>query len=860
MARRHRRVAITADATSPATRATILRLTASNPQSPPSNPPVHNLRDAWRALRRTPLVSIVAILSLALGIGANTAMFSILDTLILRTLPVPHAGRLALLTNEGRPASLTNPIWEEIRAREEAFDGAFAWSMQRFNLATGGEAELVDGMYASGRIFDVLGVPAVVGRVFTPSDDRRGGGDAGLVAVISHDYWQRQYGGARDVIGRGLTLEGRTFTIVGVTPPGFFGPEVGRRFDVAIPLGTERAIRGNESALDQRSWWWLQAMVRLGPGQSLAAANAALRQMQPHVREATIPPHYRPENVERYLRDPYTLMEASTGTSRLRDQYQRPLLTIMAVVGLVLLIACGNVANLLLARATARRHELSVRQALGASRAQLARQLFAESALLSASGAILGILFAVWGSRLLVRQLALRGTPAALDLSLDWRVFAFTAAVAVGTALLFGTAPALRAARARPMEAMREQGRGNSGDARAGLGGSLVVMQVALSLVLVVGAALFLRTFATLTSMRLGFDRDRVLVVRVDATRSAVDTLARVALYERLQRAALGVPGVSQAALSVVTPVSGTTWNNLVEVDGMPPRSEEERSTNVNVLTPGWFATYGTPLLAGRDIDARDREGAPMVAVVNETFVRKHLGGGNPIGRIIRQPGFMGEPGRTIEIVGLARDAVYGGLRDTLPPTMYLPLAQNGRTPSSISLSVRGERGAPATLGRAIVAALAQVDPALSLRVTPLEQQVQGSLTQERLVAMLSAFFGALALLLAGVGLYGVTAYAVTRRRAELGIRMALGSAPAGIMRLVMARVAALVVAGVVLGSLASWWLSRFVGGLLYGLTPRDPFSFGAGALALVLVGLLAGWVPARRAARLDPATVLREE
>ncbi len=821
---------------------------------------MHDLRDAWRALRRTPLVTTVAILSLALGIGANTAMFSILDTLILRTLPVPHANRLALVTVESRPASLTNPIWEEIRAREGAFDGAFVWSMQRFNLAAGGEAELIDGMYASGRIFDVLGVPAYLGRTFTPSDDRWGGGDAGLVAVISHAYWERRYGGARDVLGRALTLDGKAFTIIGVTPPGFFGPEVGRRFDVAIPLGAERAIRGHESALDQRSYWWLQGIVRLRPGQALAEANAAMRQMQPQVREATIPQHYRPENVERYLRDPYVLVEASTGTSRLRDSYQRPLLVIMAVVGLVLLIACGNIANLLLARATARRHELSVRQALGASRARLARQLFAESALLSASGALLGILFAVWGSRLLVSQLSTRGTAAALDLSLDWRVFAFTAAVAIGTALLFGTAPALRAAQARPMEAMREQGRGNSGDGRVGLGGSLVVVQVALSLVLVVGAALFLRTFTTLTTMRLGFDRDRVLVVRVDASRSAVDTSARVALYERLQRAALAVPGVSQAALSVVTPVSGSTWNNLIEVDGMPPRAEEDRLTNVNMLTPGWFATYGTPLLAGRDFDARDRVGAPRVAVVNETFVRKHLGGGNPIGRILRQPGFMGSPTQVFEIVGLAKDAVYGSLRDTLPPTMYLPIAQSGRTQSSISLSVRTERGAPATLGRALIAAVVQVDPALSMRVTTLEQQVDGSLTQERMVALLSAFFGALALLLAGVGLYGVTAYAVTRRRAELGIRMALGSAPAGVMRLVMGRVALLVAGGVVLGSAATWWLSRFVGGLLFGLTPRDPLSFGAGALALAVVGLVAGWIPARRAARLDPATLLREE
>jgi len=821
--------------------------------------PVHDLRDAWRALRRTPLVTAVAILSLALGIGANTAIFSILDALVLRALPVPYAERLALLSVEGRPATITNPIWEAMRTRVDRFDGAFAWSRQRFNLAAGGEAELVTGIYASGAMFEVLGVQPQLGRLFSDADDRRGGGESGPVAVLSHDYWERQYGRARDVVGRAIMLEGTVFTIVGVTPPGFFGPEVGRTFDVAVPLATEAIVRGDESALDQRSYWWLTAMVRLRTGQSLAQATAAWRAIQPQVREATIPPNWRPEHLIEYLREPYSLVAASTGTSILRDQYQRPLLTIMGVVGLVLLIACGNIANLLLARATARRHELSVRQALGASRLRLARQLLSESVLLSLLGAALGLLVAVWGSRALVSQLAVYGSPASLALALDWRVFGFTAAVAMTTALLFGTAPALRAARARPMEAMREQGRGNSSDGRIGLGGGLVVAQVSLSLVLVVAAGLFLRTFGTLASLQLGFDRDRILVVQVDATRSAVDSAGRLALYDRLERAAAAVPGVAGASISVVTPVSGSTWNDAIEVDGMPPRSEEERLTNVNFVTPGWFAAYGTPLLAGRDVEARDGRGAPDVIVVNETFVRRHLGGGNPIGRVVRQPGPAGRPAQRLEVVGVVRDAVYGSLRDTIPPTMYQPLAQVDRVPSSVSLSVRAARGALVQLGPAVVAALGAVDPAVSLRLRPLAQQVGSSLAQERLVALLSAFFGALALLLAGVGLYGVTAYAVTRRRAELGIRMALGSAPAAILRLVMGRVAALVAAGVVVGAVAAWWLSRFVEGMLFGTSARDPMAFGVGAAVLALIGLAAGWVPATRAARIDPAQVLRE-
>lgn len=819
-----------------------------------------DLRDAWRALRRTPLVTAVAVLSLALGIGANTAMFSIVDTLILRTLPVPHAGRLALVSQGKDFSSLTNPIWESLRDRPSLFDGAFAWGGARFNLARGGEVDPVDGLYVSGDMFDVLGVRAQIGRTLLPSDDKRGGGSEGLVAVISDSYWRRHYGASPDVIGRGILLSQTAFTIVGVTPPGFFGPEVGRSFDVAVPLGAEAAVRGAESILDRRSTWWLGVMVRLRPGQTLAQATAALRAVQPQVRDATMPETYRQESRDRYLADPLQLHPAASGTSSLRSEYRRPLLTLMAVVGLVLLIACGNIANLLLARATARRHELSVRQALGASRWRLARQLLAESVLLSVVGAAVGILFAVWGSRLLVSQLSTASEPVVLALALDWRMFGFTALVAVTTALLFGTLPALRASRARPMEAMREQGRGNSSDGRIGLGGGLVVAQVALSLALVVGAGLFVRTFAALSSVPLGFDRDQVLVVNLSVQTSATDSTRRADLFERVRQAALATPGVSQAAISMVTPVSGSTWNDAVWVDGAPPLPEEQRLTNINLLSPDWFATYGTRLIAGRDIDERDRAGAPLAAVVNQTFAKHFFGAKNPIGQMVRREGNAKNPDRVYQVVGLAEDAVYVSLRDTVPPTMYLALPQNMEGPTFAALSVRSDGPSPSALARPLGVAIAAVDPALSFTVKTLAGQVDDSLSQERLVALLSGFFGVLALLLAGLGLYGVTAYSVSRRRAELGIRMALGSAPAGVLRLVLARVAALVAVGVVSGALLAWGLSRLVASLLYGLSPQDPLTFAGGATLLVAVGVAAGWIPARRASRIDPATVLREE
>ncbi len=551
-----------------------------------------DLRYGLRMLRLSPAFTLVAVASLALGIGANSAIFGLVDSVLLKSLPVREPDRLVLLDG----GSWTHPIWEQIRDRQaEIVSGAAAWSELRFDLSRGGPTEPVEGLWVSGEFFDVLGVPAIAGRTFTARDDARDGGPDGPVAVISYAFWQRHFGGAADAIGRPLTLDRTPFTIVGVTPPGFFGPAVGRSFDVAVPLGTQAIVRGPQSWLDQRSTWVLEIMARLKPGQTADAATRALRAVQPQIRSATNP-DWPAEMAGDYLRDGFTLVPAAAGPSGLRTRYGQPLMVLMAVVGLVLLIACANIANLLLARAAGRQHELSMRLALGATRGRLTRQLLVESLLLASLGAALGLLLAQWGSRLLVTQLATPRSTVALDLTLDWRILAFTAGVAVATAVLFGTAPALRARHVEPHDALKEQGRSPAGERVRAPGGPLIAVQVAFSLVLVVAAGLFLRTFATLATRDLGFERDPVLVVEVDASRSRVPADGRLELFNRVREAAAAVPGVARAGISRITPVSGSGWNGPVELADRPDLTERERMTFFNSVTPGWFATYGTPL------------------------------------------------------------------------------------------------------------------------------------------------------------------------------------------------------------------------------------------------------------------------
>jgi len=819
----------------------------------------HDLRIAWRQLLATPIVTAIAVLSLALGIGANTAIFSLVNSLSLRALPVKDPQRLAILDPQDNGA-WTYPILEELRRRSQLFDGIFAWDTQRFDLANGGVTEFVDGAWATAGLFDTLGVGPLVGRTFTEADDVRGGGPDGPVAVISHAFWQRRFGGAGEAIGTRLTLEGVPFTVVGVMPPGFFGPDVGRRLDVIVPVGMLTTVRP-ERSLEQRDYWWLSIMVRLKAGQSIDQATDAIRSLQPQIREATLPINWPTVDLMQYLKAPLTLAPAATGNSSLRQRYERPLLTIMVVVVLVLLIACANIANLLLARATARRHEWSVRLALGASRWRLVRLLLTESLLLSAIGAGVGFLVARWGSQLLVAQLSTQTNTVFLDLSIDWRVLAFTTGTTVITALLFGVAPAFRAAGVSPMEAIKEQGRGaGSETGRVSFASGLVVVQVALSVILVVAAALFLRTFTKLATLDLGFDPSQVLVVTMSAERAPIATAQRMAVFERARQAVASLPGVQGTALSFITPVSGHNWGNRLEVSGGVALTDSRRSALRNEVSPEFFETYGQRLIAGRAFTDRDRDGSPLVAIVNEAFARRFLDGANPIGHTLRRYPVRPDDA-SLEIVGVVGDAVYRRIRDPIPPTVYSSAMQPDRSlPSTeYNLNVRSASGTSMLLTRSIADAIAGVNKDLALTFRPLSDQIGASLTQERVVAMLAGFFGALALLLAGLGLYGVTSYAVSRRRNEIGIRMALGAAPAAVVRLVLSRVSMLVGLGVVIGAGISLWAAPFVATLLYGLEPRDPMTLAGSIAVLAAVGAVAGWLPARRASRIDPVVVLRD-
>jgi predicted permease len=798
----------------------------------------------------------VAVLSLALGIGANTAIFSLVDSLILRTLPVVEPQRLVILSgrrDSGNRPAFSYATFDQIRRHADAFDGAFAYSFSggKGTLTIAGEQLPVDRFFVAGDFFATLGMTPVIGRLLTSQDDNAGGQP---VAVISHALWRRRFGGDVRVIGSTITFDRKPVTIVGVTPPAFLGIEVGRSFDMILPT------RLDGDGLDDRAPW-LNIMLRMKRGVSLDAATAALRAAQPQIREGALPRQGRTT----FLREPFVLEPAAAGTSMLRERFARPLTALLAVVAMVLLIASANIANLLLARGMARRHEWSVRLALGASRWRLVRQLLSESVVLTVAGTVVGLFFARWATRLLVAQLDTPLKPVALNLSFDWRVIAFTTAIMATVAIVFGVMPAQRATRVAPIDALREQGRMPGGaSSSGGWSAGLIVAQVALSLALVIAAGLFVRTFERLAHAPLGFDRDRILLATITAP--TVPPADRNLLYQRLVRAAASVPGVAQAGGSLDPPIVGTLVGDIVITDpGVAPAGGAKIVSQGSQITGGLLEAFGTPILRGRDFDARDTPTSPKVILVDEALVQRLFPGrdllGAPVALTFRSGGFGDVPLGTFTVVGIVADAAYRSIRAQMQPTIYWPLTQRDDPLlfTYFYIGVRAQSGSPALLSRGVGAALTAVNRDLTMTFRPLSESVADSLAQDRLVAMLSGFFGALALLLSGLGLYGVTAYAVARRRTEIGIRMALGAAPAGVVRLVLARVAMLVGIGVATGAGLSLWASTLIASLLYGLAPRDPGTFALAALVLLAVAMLAGWLPAYRASRLDPAEVLRE-
>jgi putative ABC transport system permease protein len=817
-------------------------------------------RYALRTLRANPGFAATAVLSLALGIGANTAIFSILNAVMLRSLPVEDPQRLVQLgsprpeANRPLRVSFTNPIWEQVRDHQQAFSGTLAYSTDRFDLAAGGESHFVEGLWVSGDYFRVLGVPALRGRVFTPDDDLRGGGRAGPAAEISHAFWKRHFANDPDIVGKTIRLNRHPFTIVGVTPPWFKGLDVDTAYDVAIPIACEPILRTDRSALSDSSWWWLRILGRLLPAETPQQAEAKMKALAPEVNRATIPSNFGAEGQKQYLQRSFALRPAATGFSDTGTQYRTALYTLMVVVGLVLLIACANIANLLLARAAARQREISIRMAIGAARRRVVRQLMSESLLLSMLGAIGGLLFAVWGSRLLVRFLSKAGGQLQLDTAPDLRVLAFTMVVAILTGVLFGLAPALRATSVSPNNALKERARGMAGS-RFGLGSALVTGQVALSLMLLVGAGLFLGTLRNLLTIDLGFNLHNILLVHADMMQTYVPKEQRPHVYRDIVDRLRAIPGVSSASSSAMTPIGRGQWDSAVSPEGYSPRRADDTLVYFNRISPGYFATIRQPLLLGRDFSAHDDAGAPKAMLITESVARRFFAPADPIGKTIRAYG----PGKEglYQVIGVVKDAKYAAVDEGLSLTVYVACAQDTEPWSGVNFEVRTDR-LPETFIPAVRAAIGEVNRGISLEFHNFETQVNDSLLQPRLVALLSAFFGGLALLLAMIGLYGVTAYGVARRQGEIGIRTALGAQPRSVVWLVLREVAVMLAIGTLIGLGASLVAGRLVASLLYQVKPYDAAPLAVAAVVLGISTGIAAYLPAHRAARLDPMAALR--
>jgi putative ABC transport system permease protein len=817
---------------------------------------IGDVRYALRALRTAPAFATVAILSLALGIGANTAVFSVINALVLRSLPVNHPEELVAVVRGQDGMIFTNPLWEAIRDRQDMFSGIFATSMTSLNLTAGGEARRVDASTVSGDYFATLGVRAVTGRLIARSDDYRG---CPGVAVLSEGFWSSHYSADPGVIGKPMLIEGHPFTIIGVSDGRFSGMSVGQRPQIFVPICTEQVIRGANSQLDERSSWYLEIVGRPKPGLTRTQIEARFATLAPGIVEATIPPNASAEGLKYYRSAVFHVQDAARGFSFVRDMYAKALYVLMAIVGLVLLIACANVANLLLARAAVRRREMAVRVALGAGRGRLARQLITESLLLSAIGAVLGAAFAVWGSRVLVALLSRGDSGVALDLRVDPRILLFTIGVAMLTGLLFGLVPAWRAGRVDPQAAMKAQGRGVAeGHSRFAIGKALVVAQVALSLVLIMGAGLLIGSWRKLATLDPGFRSEGVLLIGTNIRNTNTPPEQRLVVHQQLIDAMRRLPGVQSASGSQITPVGGSTWNDAFKTDGFTPKSEKDGVAWVNPVSDGYFQTLEIPVLAGRDFDTRDTRTSSKVAIVNEAMARRFFGTPAALGRRFQKEEGSGWS-QPIEVVGVVGTTKYRSMRDSAQPIVYFPRAQVSPDAQEMSLEVRGAAGA-AGLVPVVTKAIASINPRITLDITTLETQLAESLTIPRAIAMLSGFFGTLAVLLATIGLYGVMAYTVARRRNEIGVRIALGADQSRVVRMVLGEVAAMVVAGVVFGTGLSLGLTRLVTSFLYGMKPTDPGTLVVSALVLVMGGHAAAPRPARRAATLDPVTALREE
>jgi predicted permease len=828
-----------------------------------------DLAYSFRTLRRSPLFTTAAVLSLALGIGANTAIFSLLNQVVLRSLPVADPEHLVLLhTDYSAPGSSSSdnaesvfsyPMYRDLRDRDAAFSGLVARMGAPAGLSWHGSTESARGELVSGNFFQALGIPPAIGRVLTPEDD--GAPGANPVAVLSHSYWTSRFAGDRSILNQTVIVNGHPMVVIGVAAAGFNGMVQGAEAELYVPIAMQRAMIPTMDALQDRRIRWLNLFARLKPGIDIRRAQSATDAVFRSILEMEITQVGRmrtPRDRDEFLNARAQLRPAAQGVSQLREQFEKPLLALMTLVGLVLLIACANIASLLLARATGRQREIAIRLAIGASRGSLVRQLLCDGLLLAVAGGLLGLAVAWWGSSVLVNVLP-KDSSKWLTSTIDLRLLLFNLGASVICGLLFGLIPALQATRPAIAGTLKDQtGNIASAGGPARLRQALVVGQLALSLLLVAGAGLFTSSLMNLLNLNLGFRTQRLMTFGLNASISRPKIAESATFYRDAADRLSSVPGVSAVTFGTSGgPFAGGSRGGNLTVQGYAAKPDEYTGASQINANPGYFQAMGIPLRAGREFTARDDAGAPKVIVVNEAFVKRYLAGQNPIGARMMF-GSSDHPVFDREIVGVAADSRVD-LRKPAKETVYLPYSQNDRSERAVFyVRYAGDEGQVAAAIRHV---LRETDPNLPVAtIKTVDLRIRETLYIERLIAVLSAGFGVLATLLAAIGLYGVIAYAVTRRTSEIGIRMALGALPRDVLRMILREAGVMAGVGIGIGLVAAIVLSRLVESQLFGIRPADPGVLAAAAGTLVLVALLAALIPSWKASRINPVTALKYE
>ncbi len=823
---------------------------------------------SFRTLRRAPVFATIALLSLALGIGANTAIFTLLHQLVLQPLPVRHPEQLVMLAGRGRHYGGNNgmdrlsfPMYQQIRDRNQVFSGMFCTYPAMVSATFDSRTELIGADFVSGNYFPVLGIGAAVGRVFNAADDLVQGGHP--LVVLSHGYWRTRFGADPAIVGKQIIVNGRALTIIGVSQEAFDGVEPGRAPQVRIPITMRDELPRNDfPRLNNDRFRWTEVFARLKPGVTIPQAQAGLQPLFHQIlnREVTEPPFAKasPFVKQEFLNMWMEVMPGSKGRSNLRRVYSRPLFALMGIVGLVLLIACSNLANLLIARASARQREIAVRLALGARRGHLIRQLLVESLVLTTAGGLLALGLAIVIDRALLSFLPGGHVPVSLTSTPDWTVLLFTLAVSLLAGLLFGLIPALQATRPDVANTLKDQAGAVVHGGNARLRKGLVVAQVSLSLVLLIAAGLFLQSLRNLKMLNPGFDVHNVLAFDVDPTLSRYDPQWTRSYFRRLRQGLSALPGIESHTFAVVPVLENDEWDNWITIEGYTAKPEERPDPHMQYCTPGFFATLKIPVLLGRDFNERDDAGAPKVGIVNQKFAKRYFGDANPLGRHV---GMGIDPGTKtdITIVGVVGDTKYENMREEIPYELYIP-ADQSKFAGGGTVYVRAPGDATRAFN-ALRTALRALDagvPVYDMRT--LEGQVELSLLTERLLAVLSTVFGCLATLLAALGLYGVMAYMVTRRTREIGIRMALGAGRESVVWMVLRETLTLGAVGVAIGLAGAYGVTRLVQTQLFGVQPTDWLTLSAASLGIAAITALAGYVPARRATAIDPMLALRCE